>query len=378
MKVRIEIDTRTFIRFWLVVFGFAAVILMIWIAKSALITIGIALFLALALNPPVNRLARLLPGKSRVGATAIAYLIVVALLGGFLVLVVPPVIQESARFAQNVPNLINDASKQRGGVENFLKHYNLDGQVNVAFDNAKSQASQVAQNITNSLVGGVGTLLSGLVTILLVLVLTFFMLVEGPQWLERIWGLYEDPDRLAQHRELVSRMYKIVTGYVNGQIFVAGIASAVSLVALLILSGVFQLSFGLALPLAVIIFLCGMIPMIGSTMSAIIVTLVLLFSSVTAGIIFLIFFIIYQQVENNFILPTIQARSIELSALGILSAILIGVSLFGLLGGVIAIPVAGCLRVLLIHYLEHARRERSERRTPLGKLVSKIKESVDA
>ncbi|MFS8118504.1 MAG: AI-2E family transporter, partial [Microcoleus sp.] len=166
--------------------------------------------------------------------------------------------------------------------------------------------------------------------------------------------------------------------YVNGQIFIAGIASTAALSVLLILSWVFQLSFNLALPLAVIVFLCGMIPMIGATLSAIIVTLVLLFSSVTAAVIFLIYFIIYQQIENNFISPTIQARSVELSALGILSAILIGVTLFGLLGGIIAIPVAGCLRVLLIHYLEHARNERNERRTPLGKLVSKIKESVDA
>src|SRR6266496_1897491 len=84
MKVRIEIDTRTFVRFWLVVIGFAAVILAIWVARGALITLGLALFLALALNPPVSRLVKLLPGNNRVGATALAYLLVVVLLGGFL------------------------------------------------------------------------------------------------------------------------------------------------------------------------------------------------------------------------------------------------------------------------------------------------------
>jgi predicted PurR-regulated permease PerM len=373
MKVRIEIDNRTFIRFWLVVIGFAAVILMIWVARSAIVIIAMALFFALALNPPVSQLARRLPGKSRVGATALAYLIVIALLGGFFVLVVPPAIQETARFVQNVPHMIDEASKQRGGIESFLRHYNLDSQVNTAIENAKNQFSQTAQNIGNLLVGGVGVILSGLVTVILVLVLTFFMLVEGPAWMERVWGLYDDPDRLKHHKALISRMYRIVTGYVNGQILVAGIAATAALCVLLVLSAVFHLSLSLALPLAVIVFLCGMIPMIGSTLSAIIVPLVLLFSSFTAAIIFLVYFIIYQQIENNFIAPTIQARSVELSALAILCAILIGVSLFGLLGGVIAIPVAGCLRVLLIHYLEHARRERQEKSTPLHRLASKLK-----
>ena len=377
MKVRIEIDTRTFIRFWLVVIGFLVAILMIWVARSSLMLLAIALFLALALNPPVSQLAKRLPGKSRVGATAIAYLIVVVLLGGFLILVVPPVIQESARFAQQVPTFIDEASRQRGGVEQFLHQYGLDDQVNAAIANAKQSATQIAQNIGNLLVNGAGVLLGGLVSTVLVLVLAFFMLIEGPDWLNKLWGLYEDPERLDRHRKLVYRMYRIVTGYVNGQIFIATIASSAALVVMLILCSIFGLSLGLPLPLAVIVFICGMIPMIGATLSALIVTLVLLFSNVTAAIIFLVYFIIYQQIENNFISPTVQARSVELSALGILSAILIGVSLFGLVGGVLAIPVAGCLRVLLLHYLDHARRERQQKSTPVHKLLSKLKGSED-
>jgi len=304
-------------------------------------------------------------------------LIVVVLLGGFLVLVVPPVIQESARFAQQVPTFIDEASRQRGGVEQFLHQYGLDDQVNAAIANAKQSATQIAQNIGNLLVNGAGVLLGGLVSTVLVLVLAFFMLIEGPDWLNKLWGLYEDPERLDRHRKLVYRMYRIVTGYVNGQIFIATIASSAALVVMLILCSIFGLSLGLPLPLAVIVFICGMIPMIGATLSALIVTLVLLFSNVTAAIIFLVYFIIYQQIENNFISPTVQARSVELSALGILSAILIGVSLFGLVGGVLAIPVAGCLRVLLLHYLDHARRERQQKSTPVHKLLSKLKGSED-
>lgn len=93
MKVRIEIDTKTFVRFWLVVAGFVAAAAVIISAQQALIILGSAFFLALALNRPVSALASILPGKSRVGGTAIAYVVVVGLLGVFLSFVVPPILR---------------------------------------------------------------------------------------------------------------------------------------------------------------------------------------------------------------------------------------------------------------------------------------------
>ncbi|OYX38058.1 hypothetical protein B7Z00_02565, partial [Candidatus Saccharibacteria bacterium 32-50-10] len=89
MKVRIEIDTRTFVRFWLVVIGFAFAILALYSARTALIIIGTALFLALALNGPVSRLSRRLPDRSRTLSTAIAFTVVVALLAAVVFLVLP-------------------------------------------------------------------------------------------------------------------------------------------------------------------------------------------------------------------------------------------------------------------------------------------------
>lgn len=83
MRTRIDIETQTFVRFWLVVIGFALAALAIYSARDALVILGVAFFLALALNKPVSTLAKYLPGKSRVGGTAIAFIIVVALLGGF-------------------------------------------------------------------------------------------------------------------------------------------------------------------------------------------------------------------------------------------------------------------------------------------------------
>ncbi|HEX4662212.1 MAG TPA: AI-2E family transporter [Candidatus Saccharimonadales bacterium] len=375
MKTRIEIDTRTFVRFWLVVIGFAAVILAIFMARTALITIGISLFLALALNPPVSKIASLLPGRSRIGATAIAYLVVISLLGGFLFLVVPPVIEQSTKLAQAVPGFIDEISNKRGVVDDFVHRYNLDSEVNQAIDNAKNQASGIASNLGNSLVSGVSSFFNGAITLLFVLVLTFFMLVEGPMWMERIWGLYNDEKRLLRHRSVVSKMYRVVTGYVNGQVLVAAIAGTCALVTFLILSYFFHFAPNLALPLAAIVFLCGMVPLIGATVGGIIVLTILAFNDVSAAIVYLIYFIVYQQIENNFISPTIQAKKVELSAVAILSAIFIGITVAGLLGAIVAIPIAGCLRVLLVDYLAYAKEEREhhDKTGRMHRLVSKLK-----
>lgn len=377
MKVKLEIDTSTFVRFGLVSLGFLAALLIVYKTRAALTTIGVALFFALALNPPVAKISKRMPGNSRVGATALAYVLVIALLAGFLFTVVPPVIEQSSKFAETVPTLIDEATQQRAVFDDFVHRYGLEQEVDSAINNAKDQASSVASNLGNSLVGGVGALFSGAATVIIVLVLTFLMLVEGPSWLTRLWGMYDDPERLKSHRALVNRMYRVVTGFVNGQMLVAFIAATCTLATLLILSAVFPLPANLALPLSALIFLTGLIPMIGATLGAIVVTLVLLLNDFGAALTFLIYFIVYQQIENNFISPTIQSKTVELSALTVLAAILIGVSLFGLLGGLISIPIAGCVRVLVMHYLERNRRIRAKKESALGKIVTKVKEATN-
>lgn len=374
MKVKVDIETKVFVRFVLVVLGFGLALLAIYKSRGALELLAIALFLALALNPPVSWLSKRLPSNSRVGATAIAYLAVITVLGGFLILIVPPVIEQSARFANTVPSLIDQVNSQRYVFDDFIDRYGLTDTVDTAVENAKSQASSVAANLGNTLVSGAGSLLGGLANLIFVLVLAFLMLIEGPGLLRRAWDTYDDQARLERHQSLVSRMYRIVTGFVNGQLAVAGIAAVTTLVVLLTLSATLGLPTNLAIPLSVIIFFTGMIPMIGATLGAVIVSLVLLFNSPMAALIFLVYFIVYQQIENNFISPTIQSKNVELSALTILAAILVGVHLGGLLGGIVAIPIAGSLRVLLLDHLSSARAKRAEQETsPVKKLIKKAR-----
>jgi predicted PurR-regulated permease PerM len=374
MKVKVDIDTKVFIRFVLVVLGFGLALLAIYKTRSALELLGISLFLALALNPPVSKLSHTLPSNSRVGATAIAYLAVLLVLGGFMVLVVPPVIEQSAKFANTVPQLIDEANGQRHVFDDFIQRYGLETAVDNAVEDAKAQASSIAANLGNILVGGVGRILGGLTNLLFILVLTFLMLIEGPLWMKRMWDLYDDQERLERHQSLVRRMYRVVTGFVNGQLAVAGVAAVTTLVVLLTLSATLDLPANLAIPLSVVIFFTGMIPMIGATIGAVLVGLVLLFNSPMAALIFILYFVVYQQIENNFISPTIQSKNVELSALSILAAILIGITLGGLLGGIIAIPVAGSLRVLLLDQLDESRKKRLKDQTnPVKKLIRKRK-----
>ena len=209
--------------------------------------------------------------------------------------------------------------------------------------------------------GGVSAVLNAAVRVLIILVLTFLMLVEGPMWMQRLWGLYQDPHKLERHRKLVHRMYRVVSGYVTGQLLVASIAATSSAVTVLILSALFPFPANLAMPVAAVVFVGGLIPMFGATIGGIIAIILLALNNPTAAMLFTIYFIIYQQVENNFISPTVQSRTVELSALTVLAAITVGLALFGVLGGIISIPVAGCLRVLLNDYLEHSRKEREAR-----------------
>ena len=358
MKTRIEIDTQTFVRFWLVVIGFGLMALAIYSARTALIIIGLAFFFAIALSLPVNRLLKILPSKSRVLSTALAYVAVIILLGVVIFLVIPPIIGQTTKFAQNVPNLIDSATKQYAGASGFIDHYQLQPQVDKVVISIKDGASQFASGIGSFLVDGIGSVLSTITAGVLVFVLTFLMLVEGPMWLNRLWSVYNDRDLMEYHRKLLSRMYNVVTSYITGQLSVSAIAGLVAGVAVFILSMIFGIPTDLAIPSAMIVFVLSLIPLFGAMIGAILVSIILLLNNVTAAIIFFIFFILYQQVEANYISPKIQSKRIDLSALAILIAVTIGIYLFGIMGGIISIPTAGCIKVIAEDYFARSHRNR--------------------
>jgi predicted PurR-regulated permease PerM len=143
-------------------------------------------------------------------------------------------------------------------------------------------------------------------------------------------------------------------------VLVASIAAVTSFVVLAILATLFEgIPLGIALPLSGIIFFGSMVPIVGTVISTVFVTTILLLNDVVAAIIFLAYFLVYQQIENNVIHPIVQNRTVEITMLTVTIAILIGVSLFGILGALIAIPVAGAVRVLVNDFIDRRRTKKS-------------------
>ncbi len=223
------------------------------------------------------------------------------------------------------------------------------------------------------MVAGIGSLVDFLTAAILVLVLTFLMLIEGPAWRKRWFGVYQDQERMERHMRLTDRMHTVVTGYVTGQLTVSAIGAVAAALAVFVLSlFIPEVPSNLAMPTAAITFVLSLIPMFGATIAGVLVTALLMLNHIPAGIVYAIFFIVYQQVENNFISPHIQAKKIDLSALAVLASVTVGIYVFGVVGGIIAIPIAGCVRVLIEEYLEKAKRKRKQSKNPMAKLVKRL------
>ena len=377
MKVRIEIDTRTFVRFWLVVIGFILAGWMIFSARQALFIIGTALFIALALSYPVRKLASFLPGKSRVGGTALAFVSLVLVLGAVVWFVIPPVVQQSAKFAESLPALSDQVSKQWVGLAEFIDQNGFRPQVDETLENIKQQSSTWAADIGKNIISGVGSFASFIVALFLVLVLAFLMLIEGPSWMDRIWKIYSDKPKMRHHKSLVEKIYGVVTGYISGQLTVSGIGALMAGLCVFILSLISpSIDGNLAMPTILMTFVLTLIPMFGSTVAGVLVGLLLLLNDPVFGIVYGIYFIVYQQIENNFISPAIQAKKVELSALVIMISVTIGIYVAGLVGGVIAIPIAGTIKVFIDDYLERRQVVKKDDDKPVAKLVKKLTAAV--
>jgi predicted PurR-regulated permease PerM len=343
-EVEFTVSNRTILR--IVVAAITAVIFFAAVRHSVhtLTLIGVAFFLSLALDAPVQWLATRLPGPikgSRGFATGVSIVLVLLALGGFLWAIVPPLVNQTSSFIHDVPYLVNQVRDQNSSLGVFVRHHHL-----------QSEVSKLSQQLSNRIgdLGGtavttVTRIGTSLFSVVAVIVLTVMMLAEGPRWGRIIEKLI--PSRHVKHtRRVTEDMQRVIRGYVNGQVLLAAIASV------LITPMLFILHISNPLALMVIVFVCGLIPLVGHTIGAIIVSAVALFHSVTAAVIILPYYILYQQIENYVLQPRIQANATNISALLVFIAVLLGANFGGLIGALVAIPVMGCIRVAVLDYLE--------------------------
>ena len=319
------------------------VLYVLWVARHVLSWLLIALFLALALNPAVEFFQR--HGVRRRGlAAGITFLIAIAAVAGLAALFIPTLIDQVDSFANKVPDYIRDLTHGRGRLGFLETRYHIVERVKQAVHTGGvgrfAVGAGAALTVTKSV-------LTAVVATLTIVFMTFFMILEGPDWMNRLYGLLPE-EQQPRWRRVGHDIYRTVGGYVTGNLLISVVAGVSSGVMLWIVGVPFSVALGL------VVALLDLIPLAGATIAAVIVVLVAIAASgVTAAIIVAVFFLIYQQLENHLIQPLVYGRTVQLSPLAVLVSVLIGAEIAGVLGALGAIPVAGALQVLLVDWRQN-------------------------
>ncbi len=324
----------------------AVLLEVVWIARQVLTWILIALFLALALNPAVEWFQR--HGiRSRGLAAGLTFLLAIGSIAALGALFIPTLVHEVNGFIQALPGYVSDVTHRQGRLGFLESKYHITQRVRDAV--AKGGSSSVL-GLTGTAVAITKGIITAIAAIVTITFMTLFILLEGPAWMERFYALLPEHSR-DRWRGIGHQIYRTVGGYITGNIFISVIAGVSSTLVLL--------GFGVpyAVALGLLVAILDLIPLAGATIAAIIVVSVAFIHSVPAGIVLLIFFVVYQQIENHIIQPIVYSRTVQLSPLAVLISVLIGAQLAGVLGALAAIPVAGTFQVLLAAWLEERRKK---------------------
>jgi predicted PurR-regulated permease PerM len=314
---------------------------LVWLARQVLTWLLIAIFLALALNPLVEWFQR--HGIRRRGlAAGLTFILALAAIVGLSALFIPTLVNEVNGFVRQVPNYVEDITQGRGPLGRLAERYDLVERVRTAVESGGASRILGLSGTALAVTKGIITMIVAIVTILF---MTFFMLLEGPQWLERIYSALPDQSR-DRWRAVGQSIYRTVGGYVSGNLLISVIAGTATTVLLLILGVPYAVALGL------LVAILDLIPLAGATIAAIVVSSVAFLDGTLNGIIVLVFFILYQQLENHVLQPLVYSRTVQLSPLAILISVLIGAELAGVVGALAAIPIAGTLQVLVLAGLE--------------------------
>ena len=318
--------------------GLSAILLMRALASVSqiFILILIALFLAMGLNPAVEALRK--RNLSRSNAVAIIFVSVILFVIFFLFVVVPPVITQGTQLINKAPTLLADLN-QNATINKLNDQYGIVDTLQAKLKSVTSNGSLLISTFGG--VVGVGkSVLSGFFSFLTVLVLTLYFITSLPQAIDL--GLSIVP---ASRRERVGRLTHAIIArvgsFVGSQIIIAAMASVFVFVLAIVL--------GLPSPIAIgmIVLVCGLIPLIGHFLGCGIVTVIALTQSTLIGLIAFIAYVVYVQVENYVVTPRIMKKTMSVpGAVTIISA-LIGSSLLGLIGGLLAVPVAASIILIL-------------------------------
>jgi predicted PurR-regulated permease PerM len=304
--------------------------------------LSIAFFFAVVLNRPVRYLAG--RGLRRGVAVMVVVFGLFLMVGALGYVFVRPLATQAVEFAANLPDTV-DRIRNAPGVRDVLHRLHIENRV-----------EEVSRDLPNRLLGLTGPILSAfrtigevLVATLTIFVMTVFLLLYGPGFAEVGVDLIKDPARRARVERVGERSMQAISGWVAGNVMTSLVAALSSLIAFMLLGLPYSVLLSLWVGVA------DLIPLVGATLGAVPAIIIAFMHSVTAGIVVVVFFVLYQQFENHVLAPAIYGRTIQLNPFLVLFAALLGVELAGFVGALLALPVAGTIQIAIGEWIEHRR-----------------------
>lgn len=337
MTVWEQLTTRQLVRILSVLLAFLLGLYLLYKVRDVLLLVGIAVFLSVAFGPAVDLLARGPVPRSM--AILAVYAALIGVIVGVGLLVVPPVIDQLDDLAGDLPGLLDDL-RANATFREFDARYGIVQTLQEQASSLPSRLDDAAGTLRSVTVGAFNAVFE-LVT---VLTIAFFLLLDRERIVALLLGLASER-RASELRRVGGRIYRSTAGYVAGALTIAAINAAVTFVTLSILGVPF------AVPLSVLMFFFGLIPLVGATIGGAVILVVTLFTvPLTSTIVYLVVLVVYQQVENNVLQPFVYKRTVNVAPLVVIVAILGGTALLGVLGALVAIPVAAAVQILLGEY----------------------------
>jgi predicted PurR-regulated permease PerM len=307
-------------------FGLAYVVVAV---RQILVLIGVASFVALGLDPAVRWLHR--RGLARSPAVAVVLLAAVGIFALFLAFAVPLAVTQASHLASKVPGYLNS----------LKNHHTTFGKLNYKY-HIVSRLQKLLQGNTsfNAVLSGGKIVVDLIGSVILVVILSVYILADLPRVKRAIYQL-APRSRRARMVLLTDEICDRVGGYVLGDLFTSFIAGAGTLI--------WSLSFGIpyAVFLGLLVTLLDLIPMVGSTIGGVIVSIVALTVSLPLAIATAVFYLVYRFIEDYLLTPKVMAHTVAVPGLMTVIATVIGGALLGIIGALVAIPVAAALKLLL-------------------------------
>jgi predicted PurR-regulated permease PerM len=344
-------DARSVLRTTLIVLAVVLAVYVVYLLRKPISWLVIAAFIAVAVSAPVRILSKHMPRGLAIAAVYTTLVAIPIVLAGLLI---PPLVGQAEDLAADVPGYVNDVEKFVNENET-LKGLNEDYDI---VSKLEEEAAKLpgkigdAANVLSDIGVGIVNSIFAFVTIL---ILSIFMVSSGGRYLEQFLRSQDD-----RHRDRMRRAFdsigNAISSYVGGALIQATLAGTFAFIVLTILGAPF------AGALALVVAFGDLVPVVGATIAAFLVGIVMLFVNFPVGlIVWIVYAILYQQIENYVIQPQIQRRAVSVEPLVILVAVLFGVTLFGVPGALLAIPTAASLQIVVREVIDYRREFRDDR-----------------